>query len=214
MQTNLKSLFAGKREVVQVPSKRGPGRPPKVREQADEEQDVVLQALQQQGDQLEAYDRHMVVRWQKRKLRGSDALQALSEAAGKPLSELRIPGTVERSSRHEGPQVRLALCEWMEKTHEAIGGTAEAWEIVVVAVAEDWCVSRPEVMRIFENRGKWRQQCEERGVTAHGLRQEQAHIPRYLRASQRGRGKVVRAKGGGRVGKLRFLYPLVISSRP
>ena len=44
MQTNLKSLFAGKREAAEVPPKRGPGRPPKVRERenAAEESDVVV----------------------------------------------------------------------------------------------------------------------------------------------------------------------------
>ena len=40
MQTNLKSLFAGKREIVEVAPKRGLGRPPKPRAQADEEPDV------------------------------------------------------------------------------------------------------------------------------------------------------------------------------
>ena len=31
MQCNLKAMFAGKREAVELPPKRGPGRPPKVR---------------------------------------------------------------------------------------------------------------------------------------------------------------------------------------
>ena len=39
MQANLKSLLGGKREVVVGPPKRGPGRPPKLRER-DEEVDV------------------------------------------------------------------------------------------------------------------------------------------------------------------------------
>ena len=45
MQTNLKSLFAGKREAVEVPPKKGPGRPPKVRKEVHEP-DVVLGAVQ------------------------------------------------------------------------------------------------------------------------------------------------------------------------
>jgi hypothetical protein len=61
MQTNLKSLFAGKREVIEVAPKRGPGRPRKNREQADEEPDVVLVAVENQANQLEAYEVDLAV---------------------------------------------------------------------------------------------------------------------------------------------------------
>ncbi len=209
MQSNLKSLFAGKREVVEVPPKRGPGRPPKLREPAVEEQDEVLKALAQQGDQPEAYDERMVLRVKKESLSSSSKLDALSEAAGKTVAEMRMPGSSERRNQHEGPQVRLALCEWMEKSHEAIGGSDEAWETIVLAVAEKWGVAKAEVLKIVANRSRWQQQCEERGVTSVGLKKDQAHLPRYLRTSMRGQGTVCRAKGGGRVDKLRFLYPLV-----
>jgi transposase len=36
MQSHLRSLFAGKREAVELPAKRGPGRPPKVRKKEEE----------------------------------------------------------------------------------------------------------------------------------------------------------------------------------
>ena len=67
MQTNLKSLFAGKREIVEVAPKRGPGRPPKTREKADEEPDVVLVAVEDQANQLEAYDADFGAGAQKRR---------------------------------------------------------------------------------------------------------------------------------------------------
>ena len=111
MQTNLRSLFAGKREVVEVPPKRGPGRPPKVRkrEEEDEQPDAIVEALQDMPDQPEAYDEHLRVRHRKRKAEsmeggevpGSCSL-ALVEAAGVSVAELRMPGNIERSSKHEG----------------------------------------------------------------------------------------------------------------
>ena len=119
MQANLRSLFAGKREAVEVPAKRGPGRPPKVRkrEEEDEQPDEVLEALQSMPDDHQAYDEERLrLRHRKRK---ADAIaagedpgscsQALAEACEKPLAALRMPGGIERSSRHEGPQVKLRL---------------------------------------------------------------------------------------------------------
>ena len=68
MQANLRSLFAGKREAVELPPKRGPGRPPKrKREEEDEQPDEVLEALQSIPDQPEAYDERLRVRHRKRK---------------------------------------------------------------------------------------------------------------------------------------------------
>ena len=40
-------------------------------------------------------------------------------------------------------------------------------------------------------------------------RKSEAQLPRYLKKSRRCVGVVTRAKGGGRKGKLRFLYPIV-----
>ena len=47
MQSNLRSLFAGKREVVEEPVRRGPGRPPKVckREAESEVKDAVVEVI-------------------------------------------------------------------------------------------------------------------------------------------------------------------------
>ena len=51
MQSNLRSLFAGKREVVEEPTKRGPGRPPKVRKrEGSEVEDAVVEAINNQLD--------------------------------------------------------------------------------------------------------------------------------------------------------------------
>ena len=211
MQTNLKSLFAGKREAVEVPPKKGPGRPPKVRKEVAEEPDVVLEAVQNMPDQPEAYDEQLRLRHRKRKfdslidaeVEGPHAL-ALSEEAGKSVAQLRMPGIQARDSSHEGPQVKLRLCKWFEKSHEDLGGTDEVWDMLVSAVAEKWHCSRPDIVRIVRNKAKWRKQCDERGVTAHGMKRDEAHLPRYLRRSKRCKGQVRRAKGGGRKDKLLF----------
>jgi len=210
MQTNLKSLFAGKREVIEVAPKRGPGRPRKIREQADEEPDAVLLAVENQANQPEAYevDLRGVRNEQRRRWSRATSMQVHCEAAGKPVSELRMPGCTQRSNRHEGPQKKLALCLWMHKMQEDIGGTDEAWENVVEAVATVWEISKPDVVRIYEAKDRWQEECEERGVTAHGLKNEEAQLPRYLRKSRFCTGVVSRARGGGRIDKLRFLYPL------
>ena len=215
MQANLKSLFAGKREVVELPPKRGPGRPPKVREEAAEEPDVPLAALQHMPGDPEAYDEHLRVRHRKRKFDSTEDeasrshLAALSEASGKPLSELRMPGVCIRDSTREGPQVRLRLCAWFEKNHADLGGSDEVWELLLRVVADKWNVSRPDILRILKGKARWQKECEERGVTATGLQRDEAHLPRYLRKSKRCNGVALRAKGGGRVDKLKFLYPVV-----
>jgi hypothetical protein len=67
--------------------------------------------------------------------------------------------------------------------HEDIGGTDEAWESVVGAVAEAWDVCRNDVLRIYEAKNKWQEECEERGVSAHGLKKDESHLPRCLRKS-------------------------------
>ena len=38
----------------------------------------------------------------------------------------------------DAPQVKLALCVWMEKTHEAMGGIDEDWSLVLRSSAEEW----------------------------------------------------------------------------
>jgi hypothetical protein len=157
MQTNLKSLFAGKREIVEV---AGPGRPPKPREQAADEPDVVLVAVENQAKQPEAYDVDLAVMPQKcRRWSRAASLQAICEAAGKSLAALRMPGCSQRNNKHDGPQRKLALCIWMQKTHEDCGGTGEAWELVVGAVAEKWNVSRPDVLRTYEAKARWQEEC-------------------------------------------------------
>ena len=117
MQSNLRSFLARKREVVEEPPKRGPGRPPKVR-QRKEVQDAVVEAMQCMPDQPEAYDEHLRVRHRKRKYdeETGSHVEALSKAVGKDAAGMRMPGgTRGRDSTHEGPQVKLRLCNWVEK---------------------------------------------------------------------------------------------------
>ena len=101
MQSNLKALFAGKREVVELAPKRGPGRPPKMREAAAEEQDAAFEAVQQQAQQAQAYEVDILAPPIKKR---SVEATALAEALGKPVSQLRMPGA-EAIRKHEGPQV-------------------------------------------------------------------------------------------------------------
>ena len=218
MQVNLRSLFAGKCVAAEAPPKRGPGRPEKVRtrEEDDEQPDPVVAALQSMPDQPEAYDERLRVRHRKRKAEsmeggevpGSRAL-SLFQASGKPLSELRMPGGIERSSKHEGPQVKLRLCKWFEKRLEELGGSDEMHEVLLGAVAQKWAFPRFENVRILRKKAKWQAQCDERGVTAKGLRKDEVQLPQFLRKSMRGKGEVKRAKGAGRKDRLRFLYPVV-----
>ena len=100
---NLRSFFAGKCEAAEVPPTRGPGRPKnwRTREEEDEQPDPVVAALQSRPDHPEAYDERLRVRHRKRnhdiieagEVPGSCA-QSLVQASGKPLSELRLPGSI------------------------------------------------------------------------------------------------------------------------
>jgi len=158
-----------------------------MKEKADEEPDVVLVAVGNQASQPEAYDADLILAPQKRRRwrnAASEQTVALCEAVGKSMAELRMPGSSQRSNQHEGPQRKLALCIWMQKIHEDIGGSDEASELVVGAVAGEWGVDRPEVVRIYKDRARWQEECDERGVTAYGTRKDEAHLPRFLRKSK------------------------------
>ena len=204
MQSNLRLLFAGKREAVEVQPKRGPGRPPKVRKKEDEAPDEVLEKLHSMPH---AYDEQLRIG---RKRKAADAaVRDLEEAAGKSLADLRMPCSFERSSAREGPQVKLQLCAWFDKTLEDLGGSDEMRKMVLSGIGDRWNVPVREVERILRKKAVWAQQCEDRGVNADGLKKDEAHLPRYLRKSKRCVGVVSRAKGGGRKDQLRFLYPLV-----
>ena len=170
MQANLRSLFAGKREAVELPPKRGPGRPPKVRKREEdvEQPDELVEALQSVPEQPEAYDERLRVRHRKRKADclGSDvdgrSTTVLAEAAGKTVAELRMPGSQQRDSTHWGPQVRLRLCQWFEKTHVDLGGSDETHEVMVCAVAETWGIPRGDIVGILKNKERWLRECDAR----------------------------------------------------
>ena len=84
----------------------------------------------------------------------------------------------ERDSSHEGPQVRLKLCKWFKKTHEELGGSDDSYEVLVKAVGDNWMIPRFEVVKILNSEDTWFKQCDERGVTAEGLKRDEAHLPR------------------------------------
>ena len=155
MQSTLTGLFAGKREVVQLLPKRGPGRPPKIR--PPEAEDPIAQSLQVQCQPNE-YSLESTLMG--RRAVWGRATQAMSDALGKPFAELRIPGAIVRR-RHEGPQIKLSLCLWMKKTHDALGGTEEAWMIVLRAAAEEWSRTVIEIKNIWDEQPKWKEHCLE-----------------------------------------------------
>ena len=108
MQSNLKALSAGKREAVELPPKRGPGRPKKVREDEGEGPDQALEAVKEHALQREHVEVEMMQLAPKRspgKLR--KASERLAEAVGKAsFGEVRMPGA-QVKRRNEGPQVKL-----------------------------------------------------------------------------------------------------------
>ena len=209
-QICLSSMLSGGREVVPVPPKRGPGRPPKkVKEHEAGIEDPALEALKSMAEQPEhtvegalpeerAWDR----------ARYGPNMISLGNATEVPPAELRIPGGKHRRT-NEGPQLKLKLCEWLESQLEAMGGTDDAWHMILSAAAEEWNRDVPEIKRMYEAKTKWAGQCDERGVTSGGLTNSDAHLPKYLRVNRSGGGEVKRAKGGGHKDQLVFLYPLV-----
>ena len=103
MQSNLRSLFAGKREAVEVQPKRGPGRPPKVRKQ--EEVDAALERVQSQPPRHEGYE-------ELDRLRCGDATTALGKLKRNQnsvyISENKISvvsdGSDQQFERYSGPE--------------------------------------------------------------------------------------------------------------
>ena len=169
------------------------------------------------ADQLEAYNErlgHVYISKKRRKnveqmWAPGLASQALVEASGKALCLHRIPGSIGRMSAHEGPQVRLKLCVWFGRTLEEYGATDDVRRMLVACIAETWRVPCYEIEKILARRTLWAQRCEVRGVSCSGLLRDEAQLPRYLRKSRRSKGAVMRAAGGGRKDKLKFLYPIV-----
>ena len=160
---NLRSLFAGTKEAAELPPKRGPGRLKNVRtrEEEVERPDAVLAALESMPDHHEAFDERLRVRYRKRKadcmgggeVPGSCA-QALVEASEKQLSQLQMPGNILRSNIHEGPQVKLRLCNWFEKKLVELGGSDEMFEVLLGAIAEKWSCARFQIVKIYEDEGQ------------------------------------------------------------
>ena len=148
MQSNLKKLFGGTREVIEVAAQRGPGRPKqrkvsgevkvededselltpvkrmpgrpkKVRVVAEEVVDEALQTTLTGGASQLSGEAIQVTPRKAKPVRSDGALGELAQALGTPL---RLPGTA-RVRTLEGPQAKLRLCEWLEKHHEQVGGT-------------------------------------------------------------------------------------------
>ena len=146
-QRCLSSLFSGGREVVPVPPKRGPGRPKKVKEHEAGIEDPALEALQSMAEQPE----HTIegalpeARARERNRYGPNMI-SLGNAVEVPPAELRIPGGKHRRT-NEGPQLKLKLCEWLESQLEAMGGTDDAWHMILSAAAEEWSRDVPEIKK-------------------------------------------------------------------
>ena len=94
--------------------------------------------------------------------------------------------------------MKLRLCEWLDKVHEAGGCGDEVWGACLSAAAEEWTIGKAGVKKIYEDRSTWQEQCKERGVSATGLLAEEAQLPEFLRKNRSGGGVVKRAATGGR----------------
>ena len=181
-----RSLFAGKREAAEVPAKRGPGRPPKVRkreEEEDQQPDPLLEALLlSMPGETEAYDERLRVSRHKRKAEEApgSCSRALLEVSGNAWADLRMPGSIERSCKQEGPQVSLRLCKWFEEKLEELSGSGEMHELLLGAVAEKWQAARFQIVGILRDQAKWQAQCLARGVSVEGLMRDEAQMPQYL----------------------------------
>ena len=107
MQSNLKASFAGKREAVELPKPRGPGRPKKLRTDEAPAPDVVLEAVahrQHQHEQVEAQMVPLGDRETAMRLKMRCASDSLVEAVGvASVAELRMPGA-RAQRRNEGPR--------------------------------------------------------------------------------------------------------------
>ena len=112
----------------------------------EEATDLVLEAVAQNA-QSEVVDSEMMPLAPMRKK--ASLAERLAEAVGKASScELRIPGAASKR-RHEGPQVKLRLCEWYEDTVVALGGGPEAEKLVIAAVGEQWDLQSNEVRKLL-----------------------------------------------------------------
>ena len=93
--------------------------------------------------------------------------------------------------------------------HEQLGGRDKDKDLLERATCERWQLARVDLRNILRNEELWVKQCLARGVSEGGMLRSEAQLPQFLRKHRRGRGEVVRAKGGGRKGVLQFLYPCV-----
>ena len=181
--------------------RRGPGRPRKVRQQ---ELEAASPVIRTGGWSAEA-----IVGGRERGSLRNEAMSSVLEVLDvKRACELRIPGIAQQRTL-EGPQSKLRLCEWLDEKHAQLGGGDEALKSLLMLVSQHAGKSMAYLRMVYENKGRWMSQCDERGATSVGLTRSESHLPRYLRMSMRSTGQVVRAKGGGRRDDLDFLYPLV-----
>ena len=164
-QLNLSAWFAGKNEVVPPDVKRGPGRPKRLPE-ATEATDAVLQAIEAQPahhEMLSEVRGSDMKRYEKGRDGGFGVrMYELARLRGVEVADMRLPGGKVRRTG-EGPQLKLKLCEWMDRIARDCGGTDEVWQAVLGAAAEEWCKGKSVVRAIYKNKSKWQRQCEVRG---------------------------------------------------
>ena len=120
MQSSLRAFFAGRREAVELPPKRGPGRPKKEKAEAKEAPDVevgdvVLEEVKALSEQPSGFEADLLMRRTRRGRPVVSFAQTLAEATGKAsAAEVRCP-QLRKKIYKVGPQKNLALCEWLGK---------------------------------------------------------------------------------------------------
>ena len=103
-------------------------------------------------------------------------MRELSGMARKEPAKLALPGAKVRRA-HEGPQLKLQLCEWVEDTSLNLGGGEEVWDAVLSAAAEEWGKNKNEIEKILKQKKRWVEECAARGVGAKGLLREDWTLP-------------------------------------
>ena len=155
-QLSLLSLLQGERQTVAPPEpRRAPGRPPKVArvepapvrrpdEATHEALSAVRDALRREPLSDAVLRSQAVAGEPGRGARGEvgDGCRMLMDFLGhEQPGELRLPGRQGRS--HEGPQFKLSLSQWIERSMEKVRNVSEApqddqtaFELVVSAASE------------------------------------------------------------------------------
>ena len=214
-------LFAGKKETIEVPEKRPPGRPKKVRDEPDASTVAAVEAEVAQvvvrNSEL-VLDPNPPMRCTERgpsQLRiaeslgdqGRRELEEVCEATGDDPEKFAPPGVV-RGTRDEtfGLSTKVRFLDWYKEKLKKVRDS----ELLLRVCARQ--VSRPvfALRAVVRKEKELRAELSKRHLTPTGLSKSDAAKAAWNReVGRRCKGEAKRGAGGGRKAKLEFLYPLV-----